>query len=337
MFLINQFVETRLTLINSTEKKEEINDVIFTLNLNSDKIEDANIYLIPFELSKANNKNAESTDIVINFLLDKSFFIKNSINDEEFNVALFFSFDINNMVDTCYAFYYSENILRTSVFDNRGNELVSNEREFEFQEVSTPNIEAFKHRIPYYLFFDTETTGLLKNWNAPITAFDNWPRLVQLAFITFDIKGNKLNEGNYIIKPDGFKIPNDASNVHNISNEKALREGLPLEFVLRNFQFLVNQVKVLVAHNISFDEKIIGAEFLRTNMSNPLPKLQKICTMESTTNFCRIEGPYGYKWPKLSELYYKLFNKTFMEAHDASVDIKATALCFWELKNRNIL
>ena len=50
MFLINQFVETRLTLINSTEKKEEINDVIFTLNLNSDKIEDANIYLIPFEL-----------------------------------------------------------------------------------------------------------------------------------------------------------------------------------------------------------------------------------------------------------------------------------------------
>lgn len=44
-----------------------------------------------------------------------------------------------------------------------------------------------------YLFFDTETTGLPMNWKAPITDFNNWPRLVQLAFLTFDIDGNKIN------------------------------------------------------------------------------------------------------------------------------------------------
>ena len=31
-----------------------------------------------------------------------------------------------------------------------------------------------------YLIFDTETTGLPKNWKAPLTDFDNWPRMVQL-------------------------------------------------------------------------------------------------------------------------------------------------------------
>jgi len=89
---------------------------------------------------------------------------------------------------------------------------------------------------------------------------------------------------------------------------------------------------VLVAHNMSFDEKIVGAEFLRVGMPNSIPAKRKICTMESTTNFCAIDGPYGYKWPKLSELYYKLFKTGFEEAHNAAVDITATVKCFWELK-----
>jgi hypothetical protein len=57
--------------------------------------------------------------------------------------------------------------------------------------------------------------------------------------------------------------------------------------------------------------------------------------MEKTTNFCAIQGPYGYKWPKLSELYFKLFQSNFEEAHNAAADIKATAKCFWELKKLN--
>ena len=31
------------------------------------------------------------------------------------------------------------------------------------------------------LVFDTETTGLPKIDNAPLSDFDNWPRMVQLA------------------------------------------------------------------------------------------------------------------------------------------------------------
>ena len=58
--------------------------------------------------------------------------------------------------------------------------------------------------------------------------------------------------------------------------------------------------------------------------------------MEKTINFCALEGTYGYKWPKLSDLYFKLFRTSFQEAHNAAVDIKATAKCLWELKRLGI-
>ena len=105
-----------------------------------------------------------------------------------------------------------------------------------------------------------------------------------------------------------------------------------MSIVLQQFQSLISESEILVAHNISFDEKIVGAEFLRAGMKNTITSKKKICTMQSSTDFCAINGPYGYKWPKLSELHYKLFNSYFEEAHNAANDISATAKCFWELK-----
>ena len=183
-----------------------------------------------------------------------------------------------------------------------------------------------------YLFFDTETTGLPRNWKAPVTDLNNWPRLVQLAYLFYDKNGNKIFAGDYIVKPEGFTIPIETSRIHGISTERAIREGKPLIDVLQKFQSMIEQAEYLVAHNMRFDEKIVGAEFLRNKMSDGVAPKRKICTMQSTTNFCAIEGPYGYKWPKLSELHYKLFRTGFEEAHNAAVDINATAKFFWELK-----
>lgn len=183
-----------------------------------------------------------------------------------------------------------------------------------------------------YLFFDTETTGLPRNWKAPVTDLNNWPRLVQLAYLLYDKNGNKITGGDYIIKPEGFTIPIDASKIHGISTERAIREGKPILTVLQDFKSLIDQAEYLVAHNMSFDKKIVGAEFLRNRMQDWTSTKRKICTMQSTTNLCAINGPYGYKWPKLSELYFKLFRTGFEESHNAAVDIKATAKCFWELR-----
>jgi len=183
-----------------------------------------------------------------------------------------------------------------------------------------------------YLFFDTETTGIPCDWKAPVTDLSNWPRMVQIAWILSDDNGNQIESDDFIIKPEGYTIPADVVRVHGITTEMALREGRTLTTVLQIFNSLINQADFLVAHNMNFDEKIAGAEFLRIGMSNPIPAKRKICTMESTTDFCAIPGRYGYKWPKLAELYYKLFNDEFEGAHNAASDISATAKCFWELK-----
>ena len=188
-----------------------------------------------------------------------------------------------------------------------------------------------------YLFFDTETTGLPRNWKAPVTDLANWPRMVQIAWIYSDQEGNLIESADFIIKPDGYTIPIGASNVHGISTERAIAEGKDLRTVLSTFNELVGEAKFLVGHNISFDDKIVGAELLRTNIQSDFNRKNKICTMMSSTEYCQIPGHYGYKWPKLTELHVKLFGEGFDEAHDAAVDIHATEKCFWELRRLGVI
>lgn len=188
-----------------------------------------------------------------------------------------------------------------------------------------------------YLFFDTETTGLPKNYKAPVTDTNNWPRMIQIGWILCDARGNKLEEGNYIIKPEGFEIPIESSRVHGITTDKAIQLGAQLDEVLRKFESAIQKATTIIAHNISFDEKIVGAEFIRKNLPTTFDFKSKICTMNKATEYCQIPGRYGYKWPTLSELHIKLFGKDFDGAHDAFADISATVDCFWEMKKRNIL
>ena len=161
--------------------------------------------------------------------------------------------------------------------------------------------------------------------------------MIQIAWISCDNKGNRVESDDYIIKPENFKIPKAASKVHGISNEKAINEGEELVNVLIKFNDLVKKADFIVAHNISFDEKILGAELLRKEIRSDFGRKRKLCTMQVSTNYCRLPGPYGYKWPKLSELHMKLFGEDFDEAHDASVDINATVKCFWKMKKLRLI
>jgi DNA polymerase III epsilon subunit-like protein len=188
-----------------------------------------------------------------------------------------------------------------------------------------------------YLFFDTETTGLPLNWKAPVNDLPNWPRLVQLAWLLYDRSGNLLAGADHIIRPEGFSIPVSASGIHGITHERACREGSPIKNVLQEFLSLIDRSEILVAHNMRFDEAIVGAEFLRLKMPNTLLSKERICTMLKSTHFCKLDGPYGYKWPKLSELHYQLFQSGFSEAHNAAVDIQITAKCFFALQQRGVI
>jgi DNA polymerase III epsilon subunit-like protein len=190
-----------------------------------------------------------------------------------------------------------------------------------------------------YLFFDTETTGLPKNYQAPLDDFSNWPRIVQIAWSLYDELGNHWESYSYIIKPVGYIIPDEVAKIHRITQERALREGVDLQIALDHFLKDALSASYLVAHNIDFDEKMVGSELLRAGQGRtPFGGSNRICTMKSSVNFCKIDNGRGsYKWPNLTELYKILFDSSFPEAHDALVDVQACAKCFFELKRRGIL
>lgn len=190
-----------------------------------------------------------------------------------------------------------------------------------------------------YLIFDTETTGLPKRWDAPITDTDNWPRCIQLAWQLHDDMGNLIEHQDYLVKPDGFNIPFDAERIHGISTELALERGIPLREALEKFNTALNKTRFVVGQNIGFDINIIGCEFHRIGLRSPLSNLPVLdtCT-EVTAELLKIPGGRGgrYKLPNLTELHQYLFGTPFAEAHNATADVEATARCFLELIKREI-
>ena len=188
-----------------------------------------------------------------------------------------------------------------------------------------------------YLIFDTETTGLPKRWNAPLTDTNNWPRCVQIAWQLHDAKGACIEHCDFLIRPDGFNIPYDAEKIHGISTALAALKGVPLISVLEKFNEALGKAKFVVGQNVGFDLNIMGCEFYRMQVETPLNKRPVLdtCT-ETTASLCQLAGGRGgkFKLPTLTELHQYLFNKPFAEAHNATADVEATTRCFLELLRR---
>jgi DNA polymerase III subunit alpha len=185
-----------------------------------------------------------------------------------------------------------------------------------------------------YLIFDTETTGLPKRWDAPFTDTDNWPRCIQIAWQLHDAMGNLVEHQDFLVRPEGFNIPYDAEQIHGISTALAEQDGLPLSEVLDKFNAAMAKTKFIVGQNVGFDVNVMGAEFHRMGVENPLQELPVLdtCT-EHTAQLCQLPGGRGgkFKLPTLTELHEFLFKEPFAEAHNATADVEATTRCFLEL------
>lgn len=193
------------------------------------------------------------------------------------------------------------------------------------------------------LFFDTETTGLPINPNAPYTDTGNWPRLVQIAWQLY--RGDRLAaEACCIIFPEGFEIPKRATEIHGISTAKAWLEGKEIGIVLRAFEEALTSADLIVCHNVAFDRPVVLAEMIRIGSVMRLKKIDAYCTKENGEMVCQIpkapnyhkNGEY-YKWPSLDELHAFLFGEPIAGRetyHDALIDVQATARCYFEMQRR---
>jgi DNA polymerase-3 subunit alpha len=191
-----------------------------------------------------------------------------------------------------------------------------------------------------FLIFDTETTGLPRNYNAPPSDSDNWPRMVQIAWQLHDAGGKLIAHDSIIIRPEGYSIPFKAVEIHGISTERAQNEGKDLKEVLHEFHSVLEKAHYICGHNIDFDVNILAAEFLRCGLENVVSGRKVIDTKsDETTNFCALPGGKGgkFKWPNLTELYTKLFGTKFEEAHNAAFDVQATSRVFFEILKRGII
>lgn len=181
------------------------------------------------------------------------------------------------------------------------------------------------------LFFDTETTGIPeRSWNWD-TDFEQYPHVVQLAWM----HGCKVE--THIIRPDGWEIPQETVDVHGITTEYALEHGEPFASVVDMFIQDCHDAGLICGHNIHFDTSIIKANILRelgreyydaNDVENALYKGKRIDTMRTTMKWVDARMANGrLKFPNLSELYSRCFPGETFPAHDALEDVKAVAKC----------
>lgn len=207
-----------------------------------------------------------------------------------------------------------------------------------------------------FLVFDTETTGLPQSKYISPDTLHLWPHIVQFSYIIYDSLLNDIVESkNYIIKlPDNFIISEESSKIHGITNEISSKLGVEINGVINEFFYFLRTVDMLIGHNIDFDINMIKIELLRIINSKLAPtdqlKLYKYdlhylmnyknicCTLKDSIQYCNIQlidkfGKPYLKYPKLTELHEKLFNKSPNNLHNSFNDILVTLRCFMKLKH----
>jgi DNA polymerase III epsilon subunit-like protein len=195
--------------------------------------------------------------------------------------------------------------------------------------------------IGVYLFFDTETTGLPKDYKAPWSHTSNWPRIVTISWLVTDGAGRELRAEHSVIRPEGFVIPDESAKIHGVTHAIGLQTGVSFGPVLSRFLAEMRAAGAMVAHNYAFDAAVVAAELFRQGRPAAAMELERkiwLCTMRSSAEVCKLPGRYGdYKFPRLVELHRYLFECDFEGAHSSMADTRACAKCFFELRRRGLL
>ena len=181
------------------------------------------------------------------------------------------------------------------------------------------------------IVIDTETTGLTRLSYVDRLNYKQWPRLVQIAWVRFGEDGIEERQET-IIRPDDFRIPENASQIHGISHEEALLTGVEVASQLNELNVCLQKVQAIVAHNLNFDLGILESEAMRAGFRLNLPS-KRFCTVFLGREYLRkAKGRKRGGFPKLDALYEELFGFTYSHKHTAGADTTACYHIFNRLR-----
>ena len=196
------------------------------------------------------------------------------------------------------------------------------------------------------IVFDTETTGFPDragyDKSYPPWAIAHYAkcRVIQLAYAVYEIgrggKAKLVGEKMSYIQPDGWSVPADAMAIHGKTTEFLISYGRPIRDVLTEFEGDLSGCLLLVGHNVEFDKNAMAAEAWRYGMGDLGAKIAAftaVCTMRAAKEFCGAVNDKGVvKFPRLAELYTKIFGREPDNQHDALGDVRATAQCYFHMR-----
>jgi len=204
------------------------------------------------------------------------------------------------------------------------------------------------------IVYDTETSGL-PDWKEPSEA-PQQPHLVEIAALLFD-GTTEIDRFHAIVRPDGWEIPEEVSKIHGITTERALDVGLPEPEAVARFLAMHAQSDMRVAHNESFDARILrialkrygngasGWDMLtqdeRDAIADAFKAAPSYCTCTAAKPLMKLPPTEkmlanprfrnSYKQPNLQEAHQHFLGKTFDGAHGALADAEACARVFFAL------
>ena len=187
-----------------------------------------------------------------------------------------------------------------------------------------------------HIVIDIETTGIV--WRCKQT--DRYPRyrdlcayesarIISISWQVLSANYDVLEVAHHYVKPSGFeKMPEEAEKVHGITTEDVMTNGKPFHVAATQLydHLKRHECSIVVGHNIPFDACIICSELCRINHTDAykiFSRLTRVCTMLEAKHYFRLN-----KYPKLTDLYERLFNEPMANAHSSDADVDATAKCY---------
>ena len=192
------------------------------------------------------------------------------------------------------------------------------------------------------LIFDTETTGLPTEKNVSVLPTEKWPYIVQLSYLLYNSNTQKIETyvDSLIKIPQDIVITEDSVKIHKITKEMTQNKGIDIYNALKKFNTVLEEADIAVGHNISFDKNMIMVESIRNGISHNFMKSgvskKEYCTMKNGTEWCKIiaynrQNKSYFKYPKLNELYSKLFNQIPSGLHNSMVDVLICLRCYGKM------